>query len=458
MVSLSKESTPNMGATPTPRSLGPYRVGRRIGSGGMASVFEATHDQLGKAVALKVLHPHIADEPRAVARFLREGQAAARIRHPHAVNVIDAGVGSEGTPYLVMELERGETLASLLRTFGALEPAQAVDLVLPVVSAVQIAHSLGIVHRDIKPGNILIATDHVGDSVAKITDFGISRSIEAASENPITTERGVLGTLPYMAPEQLLAAHEATAASDQYSFGVVLYECFTGRLPFDAEGSIELASAFLHAPLVSPRAFRPEIPAPLDAIVCRALDRTPERRFSTMRALGEALLPYASERVALACAREFKATTARDAPRPSPRARLDSETLAEQRLSRAPAPTRRTVARSAVVIAVAVLAFVALFAWGISRGQSRQGPTSVALIARSVLPAPAEVAIPPSVATPPAVTAPPPVAETAMSAPTSSENGVAAPASRKSEASSIKRAPARFPQPLRPKSSTPILD
>src|SRR5881227_3127018 len=147
-----------MGATPTPRTLGPYRVGKRIGSGGMASVFEATHDQLGKPVALKVLHPHIADEPRAVARFLLEGRAAARIRHPHAVSVIDAGVGAEGTPYLVMELEHGETLASLLRAFGVLEPMQAVDLILPLLSAIHHAHSLGIIHRDIKPANILIAS------------------------------------------------------------------------------------------------------------------------------------------------------------------------------------------------------------------------------------------------------------------------------------------------------------
>src|SRR2546423_14562271 len=153
-------------------------MGRRIGSGGMASVFEATHDQLGKTVALKILHPHIADESRAVARFLREGRAAARIRHPHAVSVIDAGVGFDGTPYLVMELEHGETLASLLRTFGTLEPRHAVDLMLPIVAAVHHAHMLGIVHRDIKPANILIASDHVGDPVPKLADFGISKLLE----------------------------------------------------------------------------------------------------------------------------------------------------------------------------------------------------------------------------------------------------------------------------------------
>jgi serine/threonine-protein kinase len=350
---------------PPHRALGPYRLGRRIGSGAMGSVFEATHDKLGKSVALKILHTHIADEPRAVARFLREGQAAARLRHPHVVSVIDAGVGAEGTPYLVMELERGETLASMLRTFGVLEPEQAVDLILPLLSAIQHAHSLGIVHRDIKPANILISSDHVGDSVAKLADFGISRLAESATEQSLTADRGLLGTLPYMSPEQLVAAHQATAASDQYAIGVVLYECLTGRLPFEAAGTIELASAILHAPFTPPGAKNPKLPQALNQVVCRALEREADKRFPTIPALGEALLPFASEHVALVCSREFASWSDNRASR-VPVAMGIGNTADDERLSLPPAsPGRMGTVRKGLVAAalLGVIGALALIRW-----------------------------------------------------------------------------------------------
>jgi serine/threonine-protein kinase len=287
--------------------LGPYRLGKRIGSGGMASVFEATHATLEKPVALKVLHPHVAAEPKSVARFLREGRAAARIRHPHAVSVFDAGTAADGTPYLVMELERGETLASWLRAFGALGTEQAVDLVVQVLAAIQQAHSLGIIHRDIKPANILMGADHLSRTVPKIADFGISRSRDAGDEHLLTEGRALLGTLAYMAPEQIRAPREVEAAADQYSAGVVLYECLTGRRPFEADNSIELAQAILNAPLRPPRVHQLEIPPVLDAIVVRAMDRDPKRRFATLAAFARALLPFASEHVMFVYARDFAA-------------------------------------------------------------------------------------------------------------------------------------------------------
>jgi eukaryotic-like serine/threonine-protein kinase len=285
--------------------LGPYRLQKQIGSGGMASVFEATHEQLDKRVALKLLHPHVAEEPKAVARFLREGRAAARIRHPHAVSVLDAGMAPDGTPYLVMELERGETLASWVRTFGALGVEQAVDLMLPVLSAIQHAHALGIVHRDLKPANILIGSDHLGAPVPKIADFGISRSSAGAEEHLLTADRGLLGTLAYMAPEQIQAPHEAGAAADQYSAGVVLYQCLTGRLPFEADSAIELARLILHAPVPPLHVYVPNIPTSLEASVRRAMERNAHDRFSTIGEFARELLPFASEHVSLVCSRDF---------------------------------------------------------------------------------------------------------------------------------------------------------
>jgi serine/threonine-protein kinase len=453
VVSLSEKSNSGLEQGAPQRSLGPYRLGRRIGSGGMASVFEATHDQLGKTVALKVLHPHVADEPRAVARFLREGQAAARIRHPHAVSVIDAGVGAEGTPYLVMELEQGETLASLLRTFGVLEPGQAVDLILPLLSAIQHAHSLGIVHRDIKPANILIATDHVGDPVAKITDFGISRLVESASEHHLTADRGLLGTLPYMAPEQVVSAREASMAADQYSIGVVLYECLTGRLPFEDEGAIALAQAILHAPLAPPKTHNSAIPDALDSVVRRALARAPAKRFPTLRALGEALLPFASERVAAVCAREFAAVAEARISRPAAFESGSSRTEEDESRPAQAEPERRPV-RSSMGALLALLACVAaVIAWLILRGER---PRVAAAAAPTAFAATAE----PAAATPVAVTAPTLSEERAT--PSVDSAPVKEPAVRSIRKEAPRRATPRRPstqvQPSAEDNGAPILD
>ncbi len=271
----------------------------------MASVFEAVHEKLDKTVALKVLHPHVAANPRAVARFLIEGRAAARIRHPHAVSVFDAGTTSDGTPYLAMELERGETLASWVRAFGSLDPRQTVDLMLPVLSAIQHAHSLGIVHRDLKPANILIGSDHLGEPVPKIADFGISRFNRPGNDDLLTGEGGLLGTLAYMAPEQISAPHEAEAAADQYSAGVVLYECLTGRRPFETDNAKELRHLVLHAPVPPLRSSHPGIPVALEAVVLRAMDKEVAGRFSTIGDFARALLPFSSEHTFLVYSRDF---------------------------------------------------------------------------------------------------------------------------------------------------------
>lgn len=348
----------------------------------MASVFEATHEQLRKTVALKILHPHVAAEPKAVARFLREGRAAARIRHPHAVSVLDAGTTSDGTSYLVMELERGETLASWIRAFGFLSPAQAVDIMLPVLSAIAHAHSLSIIHRDLKPANILIGLDHRGEPVPRIADFGISRTDGTSDDHLLTGDRGLLGTLAYMAPEQITTPHDVGAAADQYSAGVVLYHCLTGRLPFEASGSIELAHSILEAAPAPMRGYNAEIPQVLESIVNKALQRNPAQRYLTIGALARELIPFASSHTALLHTREFaEDTKPRRMETPEAPGMTFDDSISAPAATRSarmePAPRRHSLAWVALGL-VGVPAIVALAL------AMRNRPTSLLPVAHSV--------------------------------------------------------------------------
>ncbi len=290
---------------PTTRmDFGRYVVTHELGAGATARVYAARHMDLGRAVAIKVLHPHIASKARAVERFLREGRALARVSHPHVLEVLDV-VLEDSSPYLVMELVEGETLASIVRSGVPLEVSQLVTLMLPVLSAVAHAHDVGVIHRDLKPSNILISYDRFGDMVPKVADFGISKLLTSQEEQSLTNDGAVLGTVPYMAPEQLRSASSADTLADQYSLGVILYECTTGRLPFAGASSYELMEAVIRAPVTSPSRVRAGIPPGFEAIILRAMNRTSRDRFESVRALGKALLDYAPESVVAKWSREF---------------------------------------------------------------------------------------------------------------------------------------------------------
>jgi serine/threonine-protein kinase len=290
------------GGAETAVRFGRYEVVRRLGSGGMAEVFEARHADLGKRVALKVVHPAIATDDRAVRAILREGRAAAAVHHPHVVEVLDVGT-REGTPYLVMEFLDGEDLGDLLRREGPLSPERIAELLLPVVSGMIAAHAAGIVHRDLKPSNIFLARRHRGTEPVVI-DFGISRGY-GPQHSQGTSSRLVAGTAPYMAPEQLRDTAEASPKSDQYAIGVVLYECATGGTPFWDEDLYELLHAIMTAPVVAPSALNPHLPAAFDALVLRALSRDPGERFPDLAALGAALLSFAAPETRSRWAAEF---------------------------------------------------------------------------------------------------------------------------------------------------------
>ncbi len=285
--------------------FGPYRVLRQVGSGGMGSVFEAEDTGLGHRVALKLLHPHVARRPGAVKRFLREGRAAARIRHPHVVQVFALGLEGD-TPYLAMELLHGDNLSQVIAREGRLSVDAALDVVLPVVAAVAAAHDAGVIHRDLKPSNVCITQGPGAHACPKVVDFGVSKVIVGDGTDDVTVSDSVVGTAAYMSPEQARAASNASFRSDQYSLAALLYQCVTGKLPFSGRSVYEIVESIMTTPLGPPSLCTSGIPPALDDAVLRAMSRNPDDRYPSVRAFGAALLVLASERSRLALRAEFE--------------------------------------------------------------------------------------------------------------------------------------------------------
>jgi len=285
--------------------LGRYEIRRQLGRGGMGAVYEAIHRDLKKRVAVKVLFGALAANEEAKQRFLREGEAASRIRHPHVVDVTD--VGTDGTrSYLVMELLEGEDLASRLDR-GPMTPEEAADILLPVMAGVAAAHEEGVVHRDLKPENIFLSRPKHGGVVPKVLDFGVSK---VAGDGRLTGTAATFGTPFYMPPEQLRGARQADHKSDQYAIGVVLYECVVGRRPFEAENIYAMLRAIGDGEYPHPRAVRPDLPESLEAVIVRAMQMDPAGRFPSLRAFGAALLPFASETARVMWADQFRGSEA----------------------------------------------------------------------------------------------------------------------------------------------------
>ena len=246
-----------------------YRVTRRLARGGMATVYVAQDERLDRPVALKVMHPHLADSDAFVERFRREARSAARIVHPGVVSVFDQGVVT-GQGFIVMELIDGTNLRQLLRAQGAFTIPQALRYTTDTLEALRAAHRVGVIHRDIKPENILVPSD----GPAKVTDFGLAR---AASEVSMSSTGNMLGTVAYIAPEIATTA-EADARSDIYSVGIMLYEMLTGAVPWAGESPLQIASHHVSDDVPSPSAAQPWIPREIDDLVAALTAREPANR------------------------------------------------------------------------------------------------------------------------------------------------------------------------------------
>ncbi len=333
---------------------GRFRLEEKVGSGGMSSVYRAFDPTLERHVAIKLMHRDISDDADQLERFRREARAVAQLNHPHVVTVIDAGE-DDGTPYIVFEYIDGETLKERIRRLGRLPVAEAVAYAVEIARALECAHSHLLVHRDVKPQNVLIDPD----GRAKVTDFGIARSLEAQG---LTAPGRVLGTTDYVSPEQALG-HEVTAQSDIYSLGVVLYEMLTGEAPFKADTQVAVAMKHVREPLPDVQRRRPEISAALAAVVERATAKETRNRYATV---GE-MVHDLEEVLAIEAARTGQATG--EATTVLRSLSDDTADFAPQRLRH---PRRRLFLSIAVLAVVA--ATVAFFA---TRTEKGPGPAAI---------------------------------------------------------------------------------
>jgi serine/threonine-protein kinase len=314
--------------------FGAYVIGPCIGHGGMARIYRAEHEGLCRQVALKVLTEGVEPGTEGRARFLREARIAAAIKHPNVVNIFDIGVENQ-IPYLVMELLVGQDLESLLSSHGALSEHTIIDIIIPVVAGLVAVHDAGVVHRDLKPGNIFLSKGPNDEVEPKLLDFGISKAAGGGDKMRLTSTQGLLmGTPLYMSPEAMLGA-DMTPASDQYSLGVLLYECATGVNPFVADSVAETARRVTTGQFtpISEQAIRPS--RRLQTIIERTMSLEPKDRYRDMRALGQELLTLAGQRTRITWGLTFGEVAA--AVRAHHARELDEEAIA---LARTRAPKR----------------------------------------------------------------------------------------------------------------------
>jgi serine/threonine protein kinase len=279
--------------------LAGYRIEAQIGRGGMGIVYRAEHLRLGRKVALKLLAPELAENQGFRARFEHESRLAGVLDHPHIVPLFEAGE-VDGLLFISMHYVEGTDLRELLSRDGRLDPERALAIAAQVASALDVAHGHGLVHRDVKPGNILIANDAAADRPEHcyLTDFGLTKDTSSPVE--LTATGTFVGTIDYIAPEQIEGA-KAAGHGDQYALACVLFECLTGQLPFARDEELSVMWAHLQDAPPTVTALRPDLPAAIDAVIARALAKDPKERYETctaMVAAARAALPPARQRAA----------------------------------------------------------------------------------------------------------------------------------------------------------------
>jgi serine/threonine-protein kinase len=451
---------------------GKYRIESILGAGGMGVVVSALHLQLDDRVAIKFLLPEALDNPDVVARFAREARAAVKIKSEHVARVIDVGRTEAGAPYMVMEYLQGADLGAVIEKKGALPVERAVDYLPQGCEAIAEAHALGIVHRDLKPANLFVTRRPDGVDAIKVLDFGISKmtgGVAQKSGMALTGALAVMGSPLYMSPEQMSSTRDVDARTDIWALGAILFECLTGRPPFDAETMPQLCAMILQddPPAMGP--LRPGLPLGLEAVVRRCLTKDRERRFLHVGELAVALLPFGSKRARPSVERitrvlESSGVTPISLPpslQPPPAAPMDTAPIVAERESRDPlelsltasmvqpvsitatTQTRSGVPRSAIGGAVAALALLCAIAfWLLSRDAPKAAvmpPTPAApTLAAPTLAAPTTAAPTPAA---PMLAPPAPAAPAAAALATPQPSAEPAPAAAAVKPPARKRAP-----------------
>lgn len=273
---------------------GKYVVERVLGAGGMGVVLAAHQLGLDRTVAVKLMLPGRLVAPDALARFLREARATARLRSHHVARVFDVGITETGAPYIVFELLDGVDLGALLKRGGPLPVDEAVEYVLQACEGIAEAHAAGLVHRDIKPSNLFLTTHADGSPCVKVLDFGITK--ETGAGLALTETQQAIGSPLFMSPEQMQSSRDVDARADLWSMGVVLYELLTGCLPFQADSVQHLCAKIFFTAPTPPSALRPDLHPTLEAVILRCLEKEPEARWPSIAAFAAALGPFAPQR------------------------------------------------------------------------------------------------------------------------------------------------------------------
>jgi predicted Ser/Thr protein kinase len=352
-----------------------YEVGRLLGAGGMAEVFEGRDRLLARRVAIKVLQAQFVRDPSFLIRFKREAQAAASLSHPNIVAVYDTG-SEDGTHFIVMEFVDGRTLKEVIRAEGRIYPERAAEICADVCGALVAAHARGLIHRDIKPGNVMLTPD----GKVKVMDFGIAR---ATTSETITQTAAVVGTAQYISPEQA-QGQTVDYRSDLYSLGCCLYEMLTGTVPFTGATPVAIAYRHVREDPTPPRQLNPDVPAPLEAICLKAMAKLPDNRYQTAAEFQDDLERFRTGRPVLATPLLDPAATTQALSRgdagAEPTAMLGG-TVAADRATRYAEPYEEEERRTSVgwiVVSLLALLLVGLAAFFITRAlTARETPTTL---------------------------------------------------------------------------------